>query len=1128
MVSRVLLVDDHPVFRKGLRGMLDDEQDLEVVGEAGDGRQAIELVTELEPDVVVMDISMKGLNGIEATAQIHTASPGTKIVALSIHSGRRYVEGMLGAGATGYILKDTAPEELVEGIRTVRRGEVYLSSPIAGVVVSGYRESLDRRSLEARIEALTARDRDILALLVEGDSDAQIAAALELDEDTVFTARCRLLDEFGVQDVTELAESIREFGVLDRASEGRKAAESINTSTARMRQIRKTKLYPPKVPNDHIHRPRLIEILEDGVRTPLTVISAPAGYGKSQLCSSWLQTCGLRSTWLSLDSDDDDLRRFLEHVLASVGCLFPEALDEIRSLVDAACLPPVSVLTDTLANDLDQIEERFVLVLDDFHHIHSGLIHDLVWELLRHPPRPLHFVLITRRDPPFPLAGLRADGRLKEVRARDLQFTGAETAALLEALTGITPDADALAAVQRRMEGWVVGLRLVALALRHADSADVLLTGMSGGIQDIREYLLREVLAAQPTEIQDCMLKTSILDRFCEPLCTAVCGGETPPVSPVLEGADFLEALERSNLFTIPLDTDGTWFRFHHLFQELLLVELQRRLGAQEIADLHSRAATWFEGHDMIGEALYHRLKCGDPAGAAGIVERHIQQEMSRGSWHTIKEWLAKLPESEVLSRPELLLGRAFMYAFSVEFGKIPSILERVEDLVGDRMTTPLVSRAVVAFRGVCAMNAGDADRALEDLDEAIEYFAGHPNMGAFIVSHWVAASLITGQGERARAMASTWLKDRTNEYRTAFLRNGLRILNYNNGDLDEVLRGIEADREQARTLNLENTMAWCDYFSGICRLQRGLIAEAIPHLEATVERRFNHWKGAAIDALAVLAIARQAHGIPEEAAKAIQLLRGFVSEADSTQSKLSDSCETRLQIMQGRLEPGGWWRETPVSDTTVPMLFFFEKPDVTRCRALISEGTAAGLTEASRLLQRYLDLKEVHHNTIRRIELRTLQAAAFDKQAETDKALAAIQVAVELAAPGGFVFPFLELGRPMFELLKRHRKLGQHDLHVERILAAFEAQTVAATPVSTQRVPGSYPLVEKLTNRELDVLEMLDQRLFDKEIAAKLHISTSTVNSHCKKIYQKLDVSNRRQAVATAIELGILGGDRS
>jgi LuxR family maltose regulon positive regulatory protein len=1129
MTSTVLLVDDHSVFRKGLRLMLEEEQDLEVVGEAGDGREAIDLFMELRPDVVVMDISMNGLSGIEATDTIISEAPETAIVALSIHSGKRYVEGMLGAGAKGYILKDSAPEDLVEGIRTVTRGEVFLSPQIAEIVVSGFRESLVPASSAAGIEKLTVTDQEVLRLLVDGESDAQIAASLLLDQDTVVASRRRLFTQYGVQDVTALAESIRAGGMLAGESADEKAVLPSVESDATMRRIRRTKLYPPLVPHDHVHRPRLIEILDASFQAPLTLVSAPAGYGKSQMCSSWLQMCDLRSAWLSLDDDDDDLRRFLEYVLAAVGGLFPEALDDTQSLVDAAPLPPVSVVAETLANDLDQIEERFVLVLDDLHRVRSRPVHDLLTELLKYPPRSLHLVVITRRDPSLPMATLRANGRVFEVRTRQLRFTDAEAAVLLENFTGLRVSGKALAQVQRQMEGWVAGLRLVALALRHADNADALLTSMSGEFGNIREYLLREVLAVQTLETRDWMLKTSILDRFCGPLCTALCLGDSPQLEFDPQGAEFPRALERSNLFTIPLDSDGRWYRYHHLFQELLSIELKRRYGADEIAELHSRAAVWFENNGLIDEAIGHSLAGGDPANAAEIVKRHVRQEMRGGSWSTIKEWLEKLPESEILSRLELLVGRAFTHAFSAEFMMVPAILDRIDDLTMGDSTAPFLSREVAAFRGVCALHAGDGARALEHFDQALDRdLAGHPNLGAMIDAHFMVASQMEGRSEQARATAHKWLDEEpANDHRAVFLRHGLRLLHYLNGDLEQVSGGLAATRKLATDMGLDNTIAWCDYLSGTVLLQRGLISEAILHLEACVERKYRHWKQCAIDAQAALAVAHQANGSPEEAAQALKSLREFVTYSDSPQSIFADSCETRLQIMQGQLEPGGWWSEGPASSTTAPMFFFLDVPHITRCRALIADGSEASLNAANTLLQQFLELNESHHNMVRQIELRVLQAAAFDKQADPDNALTALGRAVELATPGGFVFPFLEPGKPMLDLLRRFRETAHHTAHVEHILHVSTEQTADKARAQPRHRPESQPLVAQLTNRETEVLELLAQRLLDKEISARLHISASTVNSHCKNIYQKLDVSNRRQAVATATELGLLDGDR-
>jgi LuxR family maltose regulon positive regulatory protein len=613
----VLLVDDHAVLRKGLRLLLEEEGDLTVVGEAGDGREAIELFRKLAPDVVVMDITMKGLSGIETTRHIVSESPGARVVALSIHSGRRFVEQMLAAGAAGYILKDSVPEELVKGIRAVIRGEVYLSAAITGLVVSQYKSNLRRTPAMDASAKPTLREREILRLLVEGNSDAQIATALGLDEDTVATARRRLMDELGAQDVAELAEAARNGRWSAGAEETREALERDPGRETAVTPIIQTKLHAPPVPDDHVHRPRLLERLERGRDLPLTLVSAPAGYGKTMLVSRWVSTCGLPTAWLSLNEDDNNLRQFLRYVLAAVRSVFPDAAEKTRSLCDAAILPPLSVLAATLTNDLDGIDEDYVLVLDDYHCLREEPIHGLITELLRHPPGSLHLVLITRRDPPLPLASLFAANRLGEIRLQDLRFTRPETTALLEKTVSLTVSDDALARLEREVEGWVVGLRLVTLALCQVASPEEFLKGMSGGIQRIREYLLHEVMAGRSLQMQDWLLKTSILDRFCEKLCDAVCEVDDTPGTLDLDGRQFIDALQRGNLFTISLDTQGEWFRYHPMFRQLLSEQLKRRTGPDEIATLHSRAGEWFASRDLITESIEHTLGAGEVVGLA-------------------------------------------------------------------------------------------------------------------------------------------------------------------------------------------------------------------------------------------------------------------------------------------------------------------------------------------------------------------------------------------------------------------------------------------------------------------------------------------------------------------------------
>ena len=357
METTVLLVDDHAVFRMGLKLLLADEMDMQVIGAAGDGMTAISQVQELSPDVVVMDIAMPDMDGIEATRRIKSEFPKTNIIALSIHGEKDFVEAMLHAGATGYVLKESALEDLIPCIHTVRRGKVFLSDSIKDVVVSQYMNRL-----------------------------------------------------------------------ADTGPLGDKASGST---------LLASKLHHPRITRNTVLRTRLIEQLEEGRDQPLTLVSAPAGYGKSTLLGQWLEQCDLPSAWLSLDERDNDLRLFVTYLVEAVRSQFPEALRETSILVKTPNLPPLHVLARTLVNDLDRLPQRFILVLDDYHRIDEPAIHELLGELLRHPPQSLHLVLSSRTDPSLDLLQLRAYRQMGEVRAQGLSFTVEETMAYLENSCGV-------------------------------------------------------------------------------------------------------------------------------------------------------------------------------------------------------------------------------------------------------------------------------------------------------------------------------------------------------------------------------------------------------------------------------------------------------------------------------------------------------------------------------------------------------------------------------------------------------------------------------------------------------------------------------------------------------------------
>lgn len=621
MDIRVLLVDDHVVVRRGLRLLIEEEQGMRVVGEAGNGQEAVDLAEKLLPAVVVMDITMTGLNGVEATRRIISARPQTKVMALSIHAGKRFVEDMLQAGAAGYILKESSSEDLVEGIRAVVKGEVYLSASITGVVVSQYVKALSGALAPAAEAELTRSERETLRLIVEGNSAKEIASVLRVSSKTVEATRRRIMKKLGVNSVAELAETARQEGLIEEtaahAPAGRKTSPPILA----------TKLHRPAVPSDILPRARLPDRLNEGRQHALTLISAPAGYGKTVLASHWLETCGCPSAWVCLDEDDGDPRVFLRYVLAAVKTAFPAASLKTQALLDAHELPPVSVLARYLLNDLDEIDEPFILVLDDYHRIHERAVHDLLAELLAHPPQTMHLALLTRRDPPLPISTLRAQGQLTEIRVAELRFTTAETAAFLAQMVKVPVDDATAAILEEKTEGWATGLRLAVLSLRDQKDPDQMVRNLRGSSRYIADYLVAEVISRQPPAIASYMMETSLFDRFCAPLCEAVHAeaAERAQGGGEIEAQEFIEWLEKANPFVIPLDEQHQWFRYHHLFRQLLQDQLKRHRSPDEIVALHARASEWFAQHGLVGEAIEPRSLQSELPAAQLLTQRELE-----------------------------------------------------------------------------------------------------------------------------------------------------------------------------------------------------------------------------------------------------------------------------------------------------------------------------------------------------------------------------------------------------------------------------------------------------------------------------------------------------------------------
>jgi LuxR family maltose regulon positive regulatory protein len=1049
MESTILIVDDQPVFRQGLRLLLEKEKDLRVVGEADDGQTAIDLMRRHMPDLVGMGMNLPNCAGIEATRQMLSECPDTRVVALSVHADTHMVRGTIQAGASGYILKASTPEEMIEGIRTVLSGDVYLSPSISNLLVADYKT------------------------LVAGTGHTQESPPLP---------------------------------------------------------ILHTKLHRPPITAHIVPRTRLIDLLEHGVRHPLTLIAAPAGYGKSILASQWLELSALPGAWVSLDTSDNDLRVFVGYVLEAIQHVFPQQEFKSQSLLRAAELPSIPVITRYLLNDLDTLSARFILVLDDFHRIHTAAIYDFIGQLLVHPSPIMHLALLTRRDPPLPLLSLRSRGMVTEITTAHLRFTLAETQALWERLLPITITDKTARILEEQMEGWVTGLHLAALSISNQADQERVIDGLLETPQYVQDYLIQEVLAHVPPQFRPYLPHSAIVDRFCAPLCDALSAVDAKGHQTAAEasGQDFIEWVIQTNLFVITLDATHRWLRYHHLFQDILQRELHQQATAQEIAMLHARASAWFESQGLITDAIVHALAAGDVVRAAEIIEGYRHDEFMADRWYVVQRWLTMLPAGITQERPALLLTKAWIANCRHHLGQIPLIIEQLESLFAGQTVDTTLLGEFAFFQGNIQYWEGQAERSQQRLEKALSLLTVKQNhiQGESELLLGLARCM-AGQKERVVRALEERLQgvDSPEGYFHSRLLAGLVFIHLLCGNLSRARMEAQRLHRVATTSRIRNTAAWSAYLTACTHLHANELDAASHHFTRAAEQRYVLETQAEIDALAGLALTQQLMQQPDVAAETMDRLLDFVWEMDAPHYvAMAHSCRARLFLLRGELAPALQWARSVTATLTPSALFMWlEVPSITQARVLIAGGDEESVGQALELLRAIRQQSEACRFTCQTIEVAVLQTLALEKLGRSDGALEALEEAVALAQPGGWIRPFVEAGPLMADVLKRLHKQNVAVHYIPRILDAFSDQAASSPTLPVTASPHPQLLSEPLTHRELDVLALLSQRLHNREIAEKLFITTATVKGHLKNIYQKLDASNRREAVENAKALGIL-----
>ncbi len=908
-----------------------------------------------------------------------------------------------------------------------------------------------------------------------------------------------------------------------------------------------TKFYVPRSRRSPVPRPRLSERLDRGAAARLMLVSAPAGFGKTTLLTEWLAAGPAAPAderlvaWLSLDRGDNDPASFWAYVIAALRAVASGVGESALALLQAPQGPPIETVLTVLLNDLGAGAGDIVLVLDDYHVIDAPEVQDGMTFLLDHLPPSLHVVIASRADPALPLARLRARGELVEIRAAELRFTPDEAAAYLNEMMGLQLTARDVAALEARTEGWIAALQLAALSMQGRDDVAGFIAGFAGDDRYVVDYLAEEVLARQPGRVQAFLLQTSILGRLSGPLCDAVTGQGG--------GKAMLEALDRGNLFLVPLDDRRRWYRYHHLFADVLQARLLDEQPGQ-VPDLHRRASAWYERNGEQPVAIGHALAAGDFERAAGLVELTIPAIRRARQEATLLGWLEVLPGEVVQVRPVLSVYFAGSLLISGELDGVEGRLrdaERwlepatggrgepqvppAETVVTDEEEYRRLPGTIELYRAGLALARSDNPGTVRHAQRALELAPDDDHLchasaaGLLGLVYWGSGDLEAGH--RAYSACVEGLR------RAGFIADilgcsiALADIRITQGRLGEALRTYE----QALQLGLEQggpvLRGTADMFVGMSEIVRErsdlraatkflLRSQELGEHTGLPQNRYR-WRVA-------MARVREAEGDLDGALALLNEAERLYAGDFFPNVRPVPALKARVWIAQGRLgEALGWANEQGLSvDDDLSYLREFEH--ITLARLLLAryqgERAERPVHEAARLLERLLLAAEAGGRTGRVIEILVLQALAHQALGDIPAALASLERAVTLAEPEGHVRVFADEGPAMAALLRAAAKQGIARNYVRRLLAA------AGGPEHGS--PREQALIEPLSERELEVLRLLGTELDGPAIARELMVSLNTMRTHTKNIYAKLAVTNRRAAVRRAAELDLLPRTRS
>lgn len=902
-----------------------------------------------------------------------------------------------------------------------------------------------------------------------------------------------------------------------------------------------TKLYvPPPRPN-LVSRPRLIQQLDKGLRVGcrLTLVSAQAGFGKTTLLSEWVHRMGVpaagggpdscgdsgqpRVAWVSLDEGDNDAVRFWSYVVAALQTLWAEVGQSALVALRSPQAPPLDATLTTLINELTAVPDRFCLVLDDYHVVEAQAIHDTLGFLLEHQPPQMHLVIATRTDPALPIARLRGRGQMTEVRVSDLRFTPDEAAAFLRQAVGLDLPATDVAALEGRTEGWITGLQLAALSMQGREDLSDFVQAFTGSNRYVLDYLTEEVLQRLPERVQSFLLETAILQRLTGGLCDAVTGRQ--------DGQSMLTALEQANLFLVPLDGERRWYRYHRLFADLLRARLEDA-QPHRLPELHGRASAWYEEQGALDDAVTHAIAAGDLVRVGKMIERYGMPILMRGELTTVLRWVEALPEEIVLASASICVSHAWALLLTGQMPWLEPRLQQAERLL-EAAPVDNLSGDIATIRAYVAAHQGDVARTIELAHQALDLLdeenLGERGIVSFILG---GAHMLRGDvaaASRAMVEASVVGQQGGNLHIAVPALNALAGIQMLEGRLHQA----RSTAQEAIGLATGPSGRPLPFAGGAVSALAELAYEwddlesALTHAQQSVDLA-QQWGNSdtLCSSYLTLAQVRMGLGDLEAASDALKQAQRLSSGLMTTSMFVMQLrvAWARLWLAQGNLEAVARWVEEVDIDVANPVFanltFAAEALFLARAQLAMRQPEAA-----MQVLEILVENARVQELNAVVIEALALQAMVYQAQGAGRRAGATLIEALTLAEPEGFVRRFVDLGRRMAPLLGEATRRGVAPEYVGKLLAALGEETQdgaeAVVRQRTERPPS--PLVEPLSERELEVLGLIADGLSNREIAEELVVAVSTVKSHANHIFGKLAVKSRTQAVARAKELGLL-----